>query len=192
MMEWALTHPFNQKPEGYIVQANAFAPWMTAATELWGGGLGFVDPNSAAAIAQWERAKAKVQEVSALENDWDGYGAAAIGKAALAHALHAIDIMASSGIAIPIPEVSPTAAGTVSLVWEFSPTEACIEIGNTRYSGYVKIGAQSPAFLEGQADSIDAPVFWPIALAILLPHTRTLTIAHIRIRKNVGDARLAS
>jgi hypothetical protein len=191
MMEWALTHPFNQKPEAYIMQANAFAPWMTAATELWGRGLVFVDPN-AAAIGQWERAKAKVQEISALENDWDGYGAAALGKAALANALHAIDIMASSGIPIPFPEVSPTAAGTVSLVWEFSATEACIEIGNTRYSGYVKIGAQTPAFLEGQADAIDAHVFWLIALAILLPHARTLTIANIRIRKNAGDVRLAS
>jgi hypothetical protein len=179
MNEPAFTNPIERDAQASLAQVSALAPRLIVATLPWGRGLTYCDPSSTTTGGQWERARGKIQGLSVLERDWDGYGAAPMGKAAVAHTLQAIDIL--SILPIPAPEISPTSRGTISLVWEFGRTEACIEIGNSRYSGYIKIASQAPAFVEGVAGALDSQVFWPIAFSVFDPCARAPTITNIRL-----------
>lgn len=105
-----------------------------------------------------QEAKAAYETIDAfknLEEDWDGYGAAAISEQTRSNATQFIAILEASVGGLSIPEPTPTPSGTVSLEWQAEGCEAYIEIGNTRYSGFITTGHQQTILLEGRADSID-------------------------------------
>ena len=136
-------------------------------------------PVTASVLEQWGQARAELAKIGQLEPNWDGYDAAAIGPMTLDNTRRALSVLESSGLPIPTPEISPTSAGTVSLAWENDNMEAYLEIGNTRYSGYIKIDQQPPALLEGQADTIDARMLWPIAMGSSSSIASAPAISHI-------------
>ncbi|MEW6368776.1 MAG: hypothetical protein AB1714_29460 [Acidobacteriota bacterium] len=158
------------------------------------GPSGFIclNPWSASALSEWEKAEHQAREIGQLENDWDGYGGAGISSMVLSNTIHALEMLASCGVPIPTPDLSPTSAGTILLSWEHNGAEGCLEIGNTRYTGYLKIDALPPALFEGNADRIDTRVFWSIAWAILSPKLAPTVISEFGIRSKPADARLAA
>jgi hypothetical protein len=101
-------------------------------------------------VNYWTQAGASIRSLALLRDNWDGYGGLAISNATVKNAeaiLTSISLLAS----FSAPEVTPTSSGTVSLSWETSTTEAVLEIGNTRYSGYVHTVGQPVIYLQGDA-----------------------------------------
>lgn len=108
---------------------------------------------SAYALTQWGDAKEQTNSLGRLHDNWDGYGALSIEKTVLANTIKFLDILANWQPSIPVPEIIPMTNGTISLVWESDLLDAALEIGNTRYSGYVRKSSQAPSFFEGRADT---------------------------------------
>ncbi len=111
---------------------------------------------------------ARVRSFSKLREGWDGYGATSIKSATIENAANFLD-----GIHLPpllgTPFVAPHPNGTITFEWESPFGEAYLEIGQTRYSFYVKPIVGKAIFLEGKTDS---PEIYPMAKsieAILLP-----------------------
>lgn len=103
-------------------------------------------------VSNWSNAAVAVRALGLLRENWDGYGALPISNVAVNNAaaiLESISLIASFGA----PEVTPTSAGTISLSWETNNTEAVLEIGNTKYSGYVQTVGQPVIYLHGDADA---------------------------------------
>lgn len=103
-----------------------------------------------------------VHELSKLESNWDGYSALPISQKVIEHVsrlINAIKLYPQ----LPDPEVSPKSNGTISVEWITRNGEAYIEIGNTRYSGYIKAtDYKRPYFLEGNSDTIGAYTIFSI------------------------------
>jgi hypothetical protein len=99
-----------------------------------------------------------VEELGDLQDDWDGYGAASISREVRDNALHFIKVIEAAPFGMQAPEISPTPTGTISFEWVTPHTKAFLEIGNTRYSGFVQTHQQEPAYLLGRTESIDQSV----------------------------------
>lgn len=100
---------------------------------------------------QWERFLVTIDEFSAMGANWDGYGAAAIGEMACANARAAL----SSLLAVaPCPDLSPNPNGTISMEWESESGYAVLEIGNSRFSFYLKVGTRKLPSVAGNANEI--------------------------------------
>lgn len=109
-----------------------------------------IQPRLASDVNNWSQAAASVRSLALLQNNWDGYGGLAVSKEAAKNAERIL--LAVSGIAsFAAPEVTPTSSGTVSLAWETAFTEAVLEIGMTRYSGFVQTVGQPVIYLQGDA-----------------------------------------
>ncbi|WP_154234291.1 hypothetical protein [Burkholderia pseudomallei] len=127
----------------------------------------------------WERCVDEIANLASLESDWDGYGACPIGDLAVAAALRACGLFYASNL--PVPEVSPKSAGTIGLSWDFPDSEAYIEIGNTKYSGYLVIENFEPALFSGEADEIFPELLYPLTGATPQFNAAWDTIAEIKI-----------
>ena len=110
-------------------------------------------------ILQWENIKSIIKEFSSLENNWDGYGSIAIDTSVTNNAIRIIDILQANKWIKYVPDVSPVASGTISLSWEYNDIEAYLEIGKTRYSGYIQNDNYDPTMIEGKLDSFEATLF---------------------------------
>jgi hypothetical protein len=86
-----------------------------------------------------------------LPDNWDGYGALRVVSAVVDNTVQALETMSASNPLIPIPEVTPTPSGTISLTWESAEVDAVLEFGMTRYSGYVQMRHQPVVYLQGDA-----------------------------------------
>ncbi len=119
-----------------------------------------------------------IYDLSKLEFNWDGYGALSISQSVILHALNLANLLKLFP-RFPNPEISPKPNGTLSFSWETNDGGACIEIGNTRFSGYLKMGQQKkPALFQGQSSAINfdliAYIYSELFLPIALP-TEPLT-----------------
>lgn len=102
-----------------------------------------------------ESLKDFVRELAMLEESWDGYDASPISKNIIAHTMRLIDIVKTCTF-LPNPDITPLSNGTISLEWESKSGVAYLEIGNTNYSGFIKVGEnQKPLYLQGKSASID-------------------------------------
>jgi hypothetical protein len=146
---------------------------------------GFAYPTPLATrLEEAKAARAAIEHFAGLRNGWDGYGASPILQAARDNAVHFISLMEAAPSAIPLPEISPKSAGTISFEWETPHTEIYIEIGNTRYSGFIKPDQQQPTYLQGRADSLDQQILALIQGSLLQfpAHSRFITEIHISAR----------
>ena len=111
--------------------------------------------SAAAKIESCRSARSIIDELGDLEQDWDGYGALPISERARNNARRFIEILEAAPLDLSAPDISPRSSGTISMEWETGDAEAYLEIGNTRFSGYVKASGQDAVYLQGSADAID-------------------------------------
>ena len=111
-------------------------------------------------LLQWENIKSIAKDFLTLENDWDGYGSVAIDSIVVNNSIRIIDILQANKWIRYVPDVSPVASGTISLSWEYNDIEAYLEIGRTRYSGYIQNDNQAPIMIEGELDTFEVTLFY--------------------------------
>jgi hypothetical protein len=75
-----------------------------------------------------------IEELAAMPENWDGYGALRISAETRRNALKALDAL----LDVPTPGITPNANGTLSFEWESPRGVAHLEIGRTRFSFYIK------------------------------------------------------
>jgi hypothetical protein len=85
-----------------------------------------------------EETLGQVRELLKLEDGWDGYGGYSPSVSACEYVEGVINRLASEFRELPSPEISPTPNGTLTLSWESSLGYACIEIGDERFSAYIR------------------------------------------------------
>ena len=134
---------------------------------------------TATRIEQAKSARFIVGEFANLNENWDGYGAAAISQQTRDNALHFVDLIEAAPYGVPAPEICPKPNGTISFEWETPHVEAYLEIGNTRYSGFIAADRQPPALFEGHADSMDQQIVALVQRAMSLAPTHPTSITEI-------------
>ena len=100
-------------------------------------------------------AKAKVEEISVMPENWDGYGAMQFSAETKDNALLALDIILAVA---PMPDITPNPNGTISFEWESSYGVGHLEIGRTKYSFYIKPASGNPMFSDGLANQISSEI----------------------------------
>jgi hypothetical protein len=146
-------------------------------------------------LEELKTAKYSIDELALLQENWDGYGASAISRQACEHARYFLNEIEASPFEVPIPDISPKPTGTISFEWEAPHAEAYIEVGNTRYSGFIRVyGQKQPVLLQGDASSIDQNIVALIhnAMAVPPPAASAPTIVEIRAQPQWSDERLAA
>lgn len=96
-----------------------------------------------------------LEEISSLQENWDGYGACAVDPMVIRHTFEALCKFIAAKL--PPDDVTPRSPGTIALVWAHNDSEAEVEIGKTRYVGFVKMES-STNYLQGRSVDIDAAV----------------------------------
>jgi hypothetical protein len=124
---------------------------------------------TATRLEELKSAKHLVDEIGDLEENWDGYHAAPISEQARLNAQNFLTAIAAAPFELPLPEISPKPTGTISYEWEAPDAEVYIEIGNTRYSGFIKTDEEQPSFLQGSADALDQEIVARIYSALAVP-----------------------
>jgi len=145
----------------------------------------------ASRVAKWDRAFSEIRGLGLLHDNWDGYGARGVTIAAVENVLHAFEVMSASDLTIPVPDVCPTSSGTISLTWDDADTDAVLEFGVSRYSGYVQIRNQPIIYLDGSATMFgqdDCAVF----AAAIHSASPSETINIVSIGRARFDARMAA
>jgi hypothetical protein len=89
-----------------------------------------------------------------LVDNWDGYGGAAISHEALEHARALINSQLHYCAGLPLPDVSPTSSGTISIEWQDGENEAVVELGSTRVSGFIKPANAQTMLVGGSSDEM--------------------------------------
>jgi hypothetical protein len=97
----------------------------------------------------------QLNRIADLPADWDGYGALRIPKTVIATATAFLE---SGRDAMPMPEVMPNPNGTISFLWEATLGKAHLEIGNARFSLYMKPISGATTYAEGTTDSLGEEV----------------------------------
>lgn len=98
-----------------------------------------------------------IKKFGDLPDDWDGFKAAAISPEAVNHALSAITILRGHAKPIDVvPDISPETNGTISMQWESSGGHAHLEIGRTRYAGFLRTPGSQTAYFDGPAEDLGA------------------------------------
>jgi hypothetical protein len=101
--------------------------------------------------AEIKAAKDKVEDFSAMPENWDGYGAIKISLETIKNARLALeDILRYA----PVPDITPNPNGTVSFEWETTKGIGHIEIGRTKFSFYIKPFSGRPMLADGYVDQI--------------------------------------
>jgi hypothetical protein len=80
----------------------------------------------------------RVEQILMLKDGWDGYGGYAPSEAVCGHATQLINRLARNFPDLQSPDISPSSNGTLLLTWESKPGEAILEIGDLKFSGYVR------------------------------------------------------
>ncbi len=118
--------------------------------------------------AELSVAEARIDEIAALPDNWDGYDAIQIGYEATRNAKNALSKL--YGVA-PIPDITPNPNGTISLEWESAEGFGHLEIGRTRFSFFIKPRSGQPVLADGLADQIEADIGrWVSDLLFPLQH----------------------
>lgn len=85
----------------------------------------------------------KLVELGALQDDWDGYGGAAIDKSIILASREYFALLLAN---LPAPDIQPNPNGTISFEWTPRDGAAQLEIGKTHLSLYIKHPSGSPIF----------------------------------------------
>jgi hypothetical protein len=128
-------------------------------------------------------AKDTIRGFGALGENWDGYGGAAISKTVTTNAAAIMDLVQASPVILPVPEISPNPNGTIALEWETPNGEAYIEIGNSRYGGYISARHLPPVDFGGEVEAADPAIFESIYEYLFPPHKLQATISDIRMQE---------
>ena len=141
---------------------------------------------AATRIEQAKSARLAIKELADLKENWDGYGAAPISKQTRDNALRFVNVIEAAPYGLPAPEICPKPNGTISFEWETPRIEAYLEIGNTRYSGFVSTDHQPPALLEGYAESLDQQIVAVVhtAMSLTAAHPASITEIHSTVPKH--------
>lgn len=148
-------------------------------------------PLTATRFEQAKPVRRLIDEFRCLRENWDGYGAAAICEQVCNNAQRFIDIIDASPVGLPIPNVAPMPTGTISFEWETEHAEAYLEIGTTRFSGFIKPNRQEPTFFEGHVGYLDQQIVSDLQRGIYGPAMYSAPITEIHIRAP-GHERLAA
>lgn len=97
-----------------------------------------------------------LEKISTLKSNWDGYGALPVDPLVVKRAWDALSKFAAANL--PPDDVSPRSPGTIAFVWSNDSREAEIEIGKTRFVGFVETLSSSTSHLQGRSVDIDAGV----------------------------------
>jgi hypothetical protein len=92
-----------------------------------------------------------IDELSNLDQNWDGYGALKVTPESRAFAKA---FLAFAPESMGSPEITPTSNGTISFEWQSNQGDAYIEIGRTRFSGHIQPRNSSTIFIEGQSATL--------------------------------------
>lgn len=95
-----------------------------------------------------------ISEISQLKENWDGYDALKISPIIAKNTLLIVKIIKQFPELLD-PIITPLANGTISVEWETNQGTAYLEVGNTRFSGYIKPNDQKQTLIEGQANSLN-------------------------------------
>jgi hypothetical protein len=101
---------------------------------------GFVSltrPTSISAVSR-EETIGQITGFLNLRDGWDGYGGYSPSASVCEYARGVVARLASEFPELPSPEISPTSNGTLTLSWEAHRGDACIEIGDDKFSAYIR------------------------------------------------------
>lgn len=169
-----------------------FASWSDIATNALGQFFVIAEEVTsyfvpvATRIEQAKSARLTINELANLRENWDGYGAAPIAEKTRDNALRFVNLIEAAPSGLPAPEICPKPNGTISFEWETPRVEAYIEIGNTRYSGFVTTDQQPPALLEGYAEAMDQQIVAVVhtAMSLSAAHPASITEIHTAAPKH--------
>jgi hypothetical protein len=113
-----------------------------------------------------------------LEQDWDGYGAVPIHSETSKNATAATEGLAG---VLTFADIYPNPNGTISFEWESKLGRACLEIGRTKYSFYVKPTTGIPIYADGKASHIDAALGQLVSSCLFPMQTVSRAITNILI-----------
>jgi len=129
--------------------------------------------------AAFTTAIGKVLEYAQMPEGWDGDGASKFSAEATNRTKHALDVLSWQ---LPAPEIAPNANGTFSLEWETNAGTANIEIGRTRYAGYISTpGAPTRYFDEANKD-VDFALAAVVAALLFRSLEPSKPITHIEVQ----------
>jgi len=115
----------------------AYSDVSSVWSELSGAGVGGGRMLSVSAHSR-EESKQRVQDIAGLEHDWDGYGGYPPSRSVCEQAKKFIDLLGNDFPRLESPDISPTSNGTIVLSWDAKIGEACVEVGDERFSAYVR------------------------------------------------------
>lgn len=130
----------------------------------------FIARCPAAEASELTRIKTQLREFAALPTNWDGYNAHKISQEACDTIDSLLDMIQRCSMSLP--SVTPKVAGTIAAEWQTSLGYAYLEIGKTRYSGYIEGKDSGPTFLEDNVDAIIPALVARISFA-LYPENNT-------------------
>jgi hypothetical protein len=141
---------------------------------------------AATRIEQAKFARLAVRGLANLKENGDGYGAAPISEQTRDNALRFVNLIEAAPYGLPAPEICPKPNGTISFEWETPRVEAYLEIGNTRYSGFVTTDQEPAVLLEGYAESMDQQIvaFVHTAISLSPAHPASITEIHTAAPKH--------
>lgn len=94
-------------------------------------------------------AKTKLDEISNLENNWDGYDSIKISENILQIA-HSFILCLSGDIIEQISDIYPNSHGTITIEWLNNMSEKfSLEIGNTKFSYFILYKNNEPKLVDG-------------------------------------------
>ena len=106
-------------------------------------------------VAGYQNAATKVTEFASWTSGWDGEDAKQISREAVARTQSALQTLSWQ---LPVPEVTPNSNGTLSLEWETPFGIANLEIGRTRYAGYVSSAGYPTQYFEEANQDVSVTV----------------------------------
>jgi hypothetical protein len=155
---------------------------ITSAHDFWEPSLrNFGNAQTLTTVTERERAKTLIREVGRLEADWDGYGALPISKMVASNALRFIDVVESQHSKLPNPEISPKSTGTISMEWDSIQGEAYLEIGNSRFSFFIRSKSDEKLLVEGDAGAISDEIPTLVERILYPPVSYSTTVNTITI-----------
>jgi hypothetical protein len=133
-------------------------------------------------------AENQIEELSRLEENWDGYGGIPIKESTKLHSLAALRGIL---LAAPNPEITPNPNGTLSFEWETQRGVAHLEIGQTKMSFYLKPRVGDAIFIDANASDmlLNSIKIGILVSAHLFPLQHgTTSITKIGLAANVSPA----
>lgn len=109
-------------------------------------------PKSLMLNAEWSRCARILIDFLKLEENWDGHGACPIDTRAAENASRVLSLAITEYLAPD--DIVPKVGGTISFIWQYDDREAELEIGKSRFVGFVET-ADKTLFLQGRPEEID-------------------------------------